>query len=422
MSAVNNAEPAEPQAEEDGPESVGWLPGGKARALLDAPPMSRGRAPVRAAASSGVRDVAPRGELAPSSTTEADTTVNPANLEPESQGPASWRHLNPTALDTATNLANEQWSFPPPPPQNNPSAEGDAESTGPLSSRRPLTNWRPKQRYSSYAPRNESRSPGSAFAIKVLDTSAELIQSYRLRYEVYRPLGYLGPNRSAMEIDEYDPYSIPFGAIAIDTREVVGTLRLITNRLQPFYESRIRRILDFCEDPTLAAMVRRPRRRPMPSMTSDLVREMLTEYNRDELPVEEISRGITHSSFRGTGVSRGLMKFGFAYATTAGGPILIGGCIPAHLPLYAHYGYEQLPGTVVAVNDVVHRAANTIVCNTRKLPEPTRSRVAEITEAMQWGAPEFLLETGVAESGAKSRYHYRDGIAIRSGRTFPPGR
>jgi GNAT acetyltransferase-like protein len=415
MTARDDAKPLQEPENDDPPESAGWRPDGMARALLGGR-AGRGRLP----SGSGTKDDAPPSELRPfvAKIGSADTESEGATSDrsPDSQGPASWRHLRPNVDDTVTDLAVEGWTYSR--PSTSPLAAADAEeeeAPEPVSSRHPLSSWQPKQRYPSYPPPRMSRPPGAAFAIKVLDTSAELIQSYRLRYEVYSSMGYAPSNRASLEIDEYDPFSIPFGAIAMDTREIVGTLRLITNRVQPFYEHRIRRILDFCKDRVLSAQVRRPRRRPMPSITSDLIQEKLAEFNRDGQAVEEVSRGVTHASHRGTGVSRGLMEFGFAYAMTAGDPILVAGCVPAHLALNGTYGYIQLPGTGVEVNDVVDRTAVTIVCNMRTLPEPTKSRVAGIVEAMQWGEPECLLETGV-EQGPKSRYHFRDGIILRPGR------
>jgi hypothetical protein len=357
---------------------------------------------------------------------EAETPVDPLEPPPDSQGPSSWRHLRPSVDETLNDLADEGWTY-----SSSRAAAAEAakvpeeeedEASKPVSSRHPLSGWQPRQRYPSYAPPRMSQAPGPAFAIKVLDTSAELIQSYRLRYDVYRAMGYAPPNRASLEIDEYDPFSVPFGAIAMDTREVVGTLRLITNRKQAFYEHRIGRILEFCKDEALSAQVHRRHRRPTPSITSDLIERKLAEFNRDRQAVAEVSRGITHASYRGTGVSRGLMEFGFAYAKTAGEPILVAGCVPEHLALNARYGYRQLPGTGVAVNNVVDRSAITIVCDTRTLPEPTRSRVASIVGAMQWGEPECLLETEVVEQGAKSRYHFRDGIIMRPNRSASAGR
>lgn len=417
MTARSDADLTREQDSDDPPESVGWRPGGMARVLLAG---RGGRGPLPAGPAGQDGD-APLSEVRPLTLRPGPSAaVEPSDAAPDSQGPSSWRHLRPNVEDTVTDLAVEGWTYSRPPSKPLPAdaaadaaADAEEEAPEPVSSRHPLSAWQPRQRYPSYPPPRMSRAPGAAFAIKVLDTSAELIQSYRLRYEVYRSMGYAPANRASLEIDEYDPFSIPFGAIAIDTREVVGTLRLITNRIQPFYEHRIRRILDFCNDGVLSAQVRRPRRRPMPSITSDLIEDKLAEFNRDGQAVEEVSRGVTHASFRGTGVSRGLMEFGFAYAMTAGDPILVAGCVPAHLALNGNYGYIQLPGTGVAVNDVVDRTAITIVCNMRTLPEPTRSRVAGIVEAMQWGEPECLLETGVAEQGAKSRYHFRDGIILR---------
>src|ERR1700760_270662 len=71
------------------------------------------------------------------------------------------------------------------------------------------------------------------FAIRLFDRESELLQYFRLRYDVYSDVGYVrNPNRSKLDIDEYDVYAIPLGAIEISTGRVVATLRLITNDLQ----------------------------------------------------------------------------------------------------------------------------------------------------------------------------------------------
>lgn len=230
-------------------------------------------------------------------------------------------------------------------------------------------------------------------AIKVLRHPAELIHAYRLRYQVFDSLHYLqSPNQSELELDEHDPYAIHFGAIAVHTGELVGTLRLIKNRIQRFYALQIHHILKAVDDMALHCRVARDRRRCMPSIISEHVQEMIREYNVDDQEVEELSRTVVHPRYRGSGISRGLMEFGLAYATAAGDPVLIGGCIPEHVPMYAKYGYTVLPGTALDRYDTTGQNANTVVCNTRRLPEPTRSRVAMLLRARSRGESEANRE------------------------------
>ena len=58
----------------------------------------------------------------------------------------------------------------------------------------------PSQHRSSPAPAHDLTCE-----IRALDTAAELIESYRLRYDVYSALGYLRRcNEPKLEIDGYD--------------------------------------------------------------------------------------------------------------------------------------------------------------------------------------------------------------------------
>jgi GNAT superfamily N-acetyltransferase len=278
----------------------------------------------------------------------------------------------------------------------------DAE---PSTERAPLSSWRPKQKYPSYIPpaeRPPESVPGRAFAIKVLDSPVELASSYRLRYQVYETLDYLQHKSPAkLELDPFDQYAIPFGAIEIQTGELVGTLRLITNCVQMFYARRINQILEVAGDPLLRALALRRKKRAMPSMVSDAVEQLIDAYNTDDRPVEEVSRAVVHPKYRGSGVSRALMEFGLAYAMAGGDPLILGGCLPEHLPMYGKYGFQQLPGAGLDLFENVRRIAHTIICDTRSLPEPTGTRVSMILQAMRMGELECLLEECGLELGGK---------------------
>src|SRR5882724_4653845 len=106
--------------------------------------------------------------------------------------------------------------------------------------------------------------------IRVLDTVAELSESYRLRYEVYSKLGYLQRfNASKLEIDGYDSLSIPCGAFDPTSGEMIGTLRLITTELQPEYDHSIRHLLARLGDEELTKQALAPWAHPLPSIVSE---------------------------------------------------------------------------------------------------------------------------------------------------------
>jgi hypothetical protein len=247
------------------------------------------------------------------------------------------------------------------------------------------------------------------FRIKMMDRPAELLGSFRLRYQVYEATGYLGQRSypSRLEIDEYDLWSKPIGAFDVETGDCVGTLRLIHSRLPGARAPLIRSLVDAADDPALRANVMRPRLRPLPSITSDHVQERLVAHNVDRLEVMELGRAIVHLTCRGAGVLRGLIELGLAGAMAAGDAMVIADCLPEHVAMHARHGFQILPGTGIDRHERVGRLASTIVCDTRRLPEPTRSHVASLLDAMRAGETELLFEQHVPEEGGKPRGAWR---------------
>src|SRR5262245_24484230 len=112
-----------------------------------------------------------------------------------------------------------------------------------------------------------SKSPRSAptCEIRMLSSGEELVESYRLRYDVYSSLGYLQRfNAARLDIDEYDSSSIPFGAFDTTSGDMIGTLRVVTTHPQLDYDYLIRYIVASCRDDALArqAWSRPPNARP----------------------------------------------------------------------------------------------------------------------------------------------------------------
>jgi predicted N-acetyltransferase YhbS len=243
-----------------------------------------------------------------------------------------------------------------------------------------------------------------ACEIRPLDSAAELIESYRLRYEIYGALGYLRTgNRAELEIDAYDPASLPFGAFDPATGRMIGTLRLITIDDQPEYRDLVHSIVAELGDAALAATVTGTRPHSLPSIVSDQFDLQIDVFNTEGFSVQELSRTIVRPGFRGAGISRGLMEFGLAHAAQSGPAVLVGGCMPEHLPMYAKYGYLPLPALGLEHFDSVGQIANPLVCRTDRLPEPTRRHVDELLDAMGAGAAEHVLDIG---PGAAAVYRF----------------
>lgn len=248
--------------------------------------------------------------------------------------------------------------------------------------------------------------------IRVLASVAELVESYRLRHEVYRALGYLQrAHRSRLEIDAYDRAAIPFGAFDPASGAMVGTLRLLTAEPQPEYERMVDSVLTEARDGELTEQASKPRPRPLPGIISDEIDRQIDAFNTMRFAVHELSRFIVRPGYRGGGISRGLALMGFAQAMRPAPAVIIAGCLPEHNQMYARYGFVKLPHTGLDHFDSVGRIANTIISRTDLLPEPTRSQVDELLGVMASGVPEHLLELG-----RDSRARYRFGAARRTRR------
>jgi predicted GNAT family N-acyltransferase len=252
---------------------------------------------------------------------------------------------------------------------------------------RPVTGGRPQ---GGADPQDSAAgSEPAPYEIKQLDTLEELVQSYRLRYEVYADLGYLRhANTSKLEIDEYDAWAIPFGAFDATSRTMIGTLRLVTKQPQSDFSRLVQEVLELFADDSLAMQARAPRPHILPSIVSDKIHQALAAFNTKNFIVCELSRCVVGRNFRRSGVSRRLMELGLAQASFGGTALLIGSYLPEHLPMYAKYGYLKLPQTDLEMFDSVGQIAVAGVCRTDRLPQPTRSHVDELLRSMRMNTPE----------------------------------
>jgi len=266
-----------------------------------------------------------------------------------------------------------------------------------------MTSWgRFPRPFPPVAPSNANEP--TTCEIRVLETVAELIESYRLRHEVYGALGYIQRcNESKLEVDEYDASATPFGAFDPTSGLMVGTLRLITIEPQPWYCDLVRRVVAYLDDPDLTRQALGQPPHVLPSIVSDDIHRQIEAFNSERFVVHELSRTIVRPGYRGSGVSRGLMEFGLAHATRTAPVVLIGSCLADHLPLYARYGYLKVPQTGLDHFDSVGQIAHACICRSDVLPEPTRSHVDELVRSMETGAMECTLEIG---RGSSARYRF----------------
>jgi predicted GNAT family N-acyltransferase len=244
-------------------------------------------------------------------------------------------------------------------------------------------------------PQLASPSEPPSCEIRVLDSVADLVEAYQLRYDVYGALGYLArSNRSRLEIDEYDASAIPFGAFDPANGALIGTARLVTLERQPDYAQLMRRAVADTFDAELTRQALGTRPHPLPSIISPEVWRSIDEFNSDGFAVHELGRTIVHPRHRGSGVSRGLIELGLAHAAQFEPAVVIGSCRAEHIPMFARYGYVPLPNTAPALYDSIGQIAHAVVCRTDQLPEPTRTHVEELLSAMASGTKQRTLELG----------------------------
>lgn len=239
---------------------------------------------------------------------------------------------------------------------------------------------------------------------RALTTGAELIDSFRLRHDVYSTLGYLQrANSSGLEIDAFDLVSIPFGAFDRQSGAMVGTLRLITTEIAAEYEHLIACALGEICDRALTDQALAPRARALPSIVSDRVAHGITVFNTPQYPIYELSRFVLHPHYRGAGISRGLVLLATAHAMRSSHATLLGGCLPQHVVHFARFGYSPLPDTGLDHFDSVGQIANAIIARTDRLPEPFRSEVDAVLAAAASDADDITLEL---DHGACSLFRF----------------
>jgi GNAT superfamily N-acetyltransferase len=226
----------------------------------------------------------------------------------------------------------------------------------------------------------------SGYQVRVLAPVPELlVESFRLRYGVYRQLGYVAAAGTGLDVDAYDECALPLGVFAVATQELVGTMRILRSEPWPKYQAAVRSVVTQAGDATLTARAFGQRVATLPSIGSPEIGQRLVAV-AGGLPIYELSRLIVRPDHRGTGLFRRLLEAGMALAWCSSPALLVGGCLSRHAPIYGRYGYRPLRSD--AGEDYfagVGQVGCVLTCHPSDVPEPTRSRVDKLVQKIAEG-------------------------------------
>jgi predicted GNAT family N-acyltransferase len=185
--------------------------------------------------------------------------------------------------------------------------------------------------------------------VRPIKDKAELQSYFRLRYRVYRVMGYLEPRvenaSSGMEMDSCDTHALHIGAFVRDGagEKLVGTTRVVS--LEPLdnrYESWTRSLAR--TDPVLNTRLDLYDPMGLPIFQSMRLNDKIAEVLTQDRNCGELSRVIVTEDFRGRGLSELLVWFAVLQAVNKGVGQLLLECLPVHERLYRKFGFTPMRG------------------------------------------------------------------------------
>ncbi len=190
---------------------------------------------------------------------------------------------------------------------------------------------------------------GGWVEIRPLRETTDLRRYLALRYDVWRQMGYLAPDRDfpevGWEVDPSDRRSLAFGAFDHDG-DLVGCVRLVLDRVVLGAEARMGALLDETDHPGIRSclQVRRGPAQPYDVLESfECFRRRYREWRRKGLRSAEVSRVIVHPRARRRGLAEALVDTALRAAWREGVHIAFLACVESHEPLYAVSGFERMP-------------------------------------------------------------------------------
>jgi GNAT superfamily N-acetyltransferase len=197
------------------------------------------------------------------------------------------------------------------------------------------------------------REPAKAlFVIEDIGTEGEMLAFAKLRYRIYRAMGYmeeqLWDSPLQAELEWSDTTAIHVGAfmkLSNNRRQLVGGARVVFSRQIPSYSGVLARNVAELDPILREQMVRAFLPLHLPifySSTSPRLQELMIDVDEKKLNCGELSRVVVDKRFRGAGLAHLLVKYAIFRANESGiGPLLLE-CLPIHVAFYEKYGFRRI--------------------------------------------------------------------------------
>jgi len=208
------------------------------------------------------------------------------------------------------------------------------------------------------------RESSNEIAVHPIKNRDELCQSFKLRYKVYRIMGYLDQEfldtGSKIELTWSDTISMHFGAFvstSIGSEKLIGTARLIlTHGADPLFDkwtweiakSDIALVGYLEKQQELLAQWKLPIFLTLP-LNEEICQAFSGEPNAPAWA--EVSRVVVEPEYRGYGVGRQLIKAVIDEADSIGVENVFLECLEVHRSMYESFGFASigLQGTVIGI-------------------------------------------------------------------------
>jgi N-acetylglutamate synthase-like GNAT family acetyltransferase len=195
-------------------------------------------------------------------------------------------------------------------------------------------------------------SVGRDITIRELTDAEDFRRYFRLRYKVWKQMGYLAPEQdcaaSRWELDYLDRTSVPIGAFRDDA--LVGCTRLVYQVGRPTKHVRlIQQLIEETGSDTLRKNFQPPASPQQPFDVLDAFTEFRRFYKpmaRDQVKSAEVSRVIVDpdNEQRGRGLGEVLVDSAVSLARMKHFQVLFLACRDSHESFYHRSGFRRIPG------------------------------------------------------------------------------
>lgn len=222
---------------------------------------------------------------------------------------------------------------------------------------------------------------GEDIHFSYLSTHEQLVSYFKLRYRVWKDLGYLATDRdcskSGLEVDYTDESAIPIGAFNQDN-ELIGCARLVFARKEditdsPGYDRMILDLIKDHNDCCLEGNYQRPKAIIHPFVILEGFEKFQRFYRllvRHRIPKAEIGRVIVEPGYRKRGLGEVLVDTLVCVARKQHLDMLFLACHEQHKGFYQRSGFHPLPGLWADHFLSARNPSIAMACNLRKHPPP----------------------------------------------------